>query len=479
MNRFIEGASREQMTLLPASLDDYVSEDNSVRVVDYFVEEINLYKLGFEKAEPAKTGRPAYHPSTLLKIYIYGYLSRIQSSRRLERESQRNLELIWLTGGLSPDFKTIADFRRDNGSAIQKVCAQFVILCREIGMFNQSAVVVDGSKFKAVNSRDNNYTERKLHARVDQTQKRVERYLEDLDRADRQPDSTSKARILHLKEKLIAAKELLKRLETLKQQIKKSPDSQISLTDPDSRSMATSGKGTGIVGYNVQTAVDDKNHLIVANEVTNEGHDRKQLASMSVKAKQFIGQENPTVFADRGYYSGPEILECETQGITAMVPKIITSNSKAAGRYDKRDFQYISQDDEYQCPAGERAPYRFTSEEKGLKIKIYWSSECLNCSRRTQCTTSKNRRIRRWEHEEVLDKMEARLNSMPEASRIRRQTVEHPFGTLKSWMGATHFLTRTKENVSTEMSLSVLAYNMKRMLSIFGTQGLMGKINCC
>jgi len=476
MGRFINGASRDQTTLFPSLIDEYITEDNPVRVIDVFVDELDLDDLGFSGVNPAVTGRPSYHPSTMLKIYIYGYLNRIQSSRRLEREAQRNLELIWLTGKLAPDFKTIADFRRDNGPAIQKVCSHFIIICRDIGLFSNSAIAIDGSKFKAVNSRDQNYTERKLQARIEQTEERVARYLEDLDRSDKQADPLPQARVKHLQKRLIAAKKQLQRFDALKERLKDSPDGQISLTDPDARSMATSGKGTGIVGYNVQTAVDAKHHLILAHEVTNQGHDRSQLAAMAQKAKIATGQDQPTVFADRGYYSGPEILKCEENGITAMVPKIDTSNSRAAGRFGKRDFSYIAKDDEYLCPAGERAQHRFTSQETGQAIKLYWSSACQSCSMQSACTTTKYRRIRRWEHEGILDDMQKRLDSMPDASKIRRQTVEHPFGTLKAWMGSTHFLTKSMPKVSTEMSLHVLAYNLKRTLAMFGTKTLIGMI---
>ena len=476
MKKFISGDDRQQLAMFPERLDDSISDDNPVRFIDLFIEELDLLKLGFDKVEPAITGRPSYHPSTLLKIYIYGYLNRIQSSRRLERETQRNLELIWLTSRLSPDFKTIADFRKDNGAAIKKVCSKFVVLCKHMGMFTESVIAIDGSKFKAVNSRDNNYTERKLKARIKQTEARVARYLDELDRADQQGDSVPEAHVDHLKTRLKEAKALLSRLDTIDDQIKEGPDSQISMTDPDARSMATSGKGTAIVGYNVQSAVDDKHHLIVAHEVTNHGHDRDQLTNMSVKAKQATDIENPEVYADRGYYSSKEILDCEEHDIVPMVPKTNTSTSKAAGRFSKQDFRYIPESDQYECPAGEIATYRYTSKEKGLNIRKYWSSKCLGCPMKSKCTTGDYRRIRRWEHEEVLDKMQMRLDHNPQASRIRRQTVEHAFGTLKSWMGSTHFLTKTIEKVSTEMSLHVLAYNMKRMIAIHGTLGLIRAI---
>jgi transposase len=291
MKRYVEGENRSQSTLFPESLDDYIVEDNPVRVVDVFVDELDLKTLGFEGAEPEATGRPPYHPATLLKIYIYGYLNRIQSSRRLERESQRNVELIWLTGRLMPDFKTIADFRKDNGKAITRVCREFVVLCRSLSLFSEAIVAMDGSKFKAVNNRDKNFTDRKLKARMQQLEESVARYLADLDRADRDPVAVTESRIEHLKSKVATVKEQTKRLRQIGEQMAQAPDGQVSLTDPDARSMATSGRGTGVVGYNVQTAVDAQHHLIVCHEVTNVGHDRTQLSCMAKQTREAVGTQ--------------------------------------------------------------------------------------------------------------------------------------------------------------------------------------------
>jgi transposase len=476
MKRYVEGENRSQSTLFPESLDDYIAEDNPVRVVDVFVDELDLKEMGFEGAEPEATGRPGYHPGTLLKIYIYGYLNRIQSSRRLERETQRNVELIWLTGRLSPDFKTIADFRKDNGNAIRRVCRQFVVLCRSLELFTEALVAIDGSKFKAVNGRDRNFTQHKLKARMQQLEASIARYLTDLDRADRDPSSVTEARVEHLKEKVETVKAQMQRLKDLGEQMAQTPDEQISLTDPDARSMATSARGSGVVGYNVQTAVDAKHHLIVTHEVTNKGTDRSQLSSMGQQPQQALRTQKITALADRGYYAGPEILACEQAGINALVPKSYTSGNLARGQFDKRDFHYIAAADEYRCPAGQRAIWRFKTIENGQTIHKYWSSACPRCPIKAQCTTGENRRIARWEHEAVLEAMQKRLEKMPEAARIRRQTVEHVFGTLKSWMGATHFLMKRLPNVRTEMSLHVLAYNLKRAMQIFGVVPLMRAI---
>ena len=473
MPRFVEGCDRTQSTLFPERLDDFIGEDNPVRVIDAYVEELKLGKLGFDGVRPECTGRPSYHPSTLLKIYIYGYLNRIQSSRRLERETQRNVELFWLTGRLSPDFKTIADFRKDNGPAIRKACSQFIVMCRRLQLFSEAIVAIDGSKFKAVNNTDRNFTAGKVQARMRQLEDSVGRYLEELDRADRAPSMVSEVRIGHIKKKIKTIRSKMRRLEELAEAVKQAPDGQVSLTDPDARCMATSGKGTAMVGYNVQTAVDTRHHMIVAHEVTDEGHDRSQLASMAKKAKGVLRTKELTALADRGYFSGEEIRKCDQRGIVALVAKTMTSNNRAKGLFDKRDFEYLPDQDEYRCPAGQRATRRFSTVEKGQTLHKYWSSGCPRCPIKARCTTGDYRRISRWEHEDVLDDMQARLDRFPQATQLRRQTVEHPFATLKAWMGATHFLTKTMPNVSTEMSLHVLAYNLKRGMQIFGAVKMM------
>jgi transposase len=476
MKRFVEGENRQRMILLPDCLDDYVVEDNPVRVIDVFIDELDLAALGFEGMLPATTGRPAYHPATLLKIYLYGYLNRIQSSRRLERETGRNIELMWLTGRLMPDFKTIADFRKDNGAAIRAVCRQFMVLCRRLNLFTEAVIAVDGSKFKAVNNRDKNFTPNKIQRRMEQIEASIGRYMAAMDAADRQEGEVAQAKSARLKDKIASLKQQMQQFRELQQAVQAAPGRQISLTDPDARSMATSGKGTGIVGYNVQTAVDAKHHLIVAHEVTNHGHDRDQLSNMGRLAQAATNREMLTIIADRGYFKGEEILACEETGITPLVPKPLTSGAKAEGRFGKQDFIYSAAEDEYRCPAGQRLTWRFNNVEHGLTLRHYWTSACANCSLKRQCTTGKERRIKRWEHEAVIDAMQQRLDQAPDTMRIRRQTVEHPFGTLKAWMGATHFLTKTLNRVSTEISLHVLAYNLKRVIAILGVEPLVAAI---
>ena len=430
MSRFIQGVDRTQQTLFAGCLDDHVADDNPARVVDAYVELLDLRDFG--GAQPARTGRPGYHPSTLLKIYLYGYLNRIQSSRRLEREALRNVELMWLTGRLAPDFKTIADFRRDNGLAIRAACARFILICRELGLFAHAVAAIDGSKFKGVNARERNFTKGKLKRRVEQVEESINRYLNALDAADLQEGDVSQAKAMRLKEKIASMKQQLQRLHHLQADVLAAPDQQISLTDPDARAMATSMRGSGVVGYNVQAAVDTTHHLIVTHEVTN--------------------------------------------GAIPFVPKPYTSESRKAGRFAKDDFTFNPRENTYSCPAGETLTYRFSTTENDMKLNGYWTTKCSACPLKARCTTGEMRYIKRWEHEGVVDAMLKRLASAPDSMNVRRRTVEHPFGTLKSWMGATHFLTKGLDNVATEMSLNVLAYNLKRIMAIISVKPLIERL---
>jgi transposase/macrodomain Ter protein organizer (MatP/YcbG family) len=477
MKRFVVGADRGQSTLLPECLDDFIAESNPVRVIDAFVDALDLAELGFDGVEPAATGRPAYHPSVLLKLYIYGYLNRVQSSRRLEREAGRNLEVMWLLGRLVPDDKVIADFRKDNGRAIRKVCARFVELCREMGLLTKASVAIDGSKFKAVNNRDRNFTRAKVERRRTQLEESVARYLSQLDTADRQEPSEALAtKTERLKEKLAKLAEQMEKLAAIEKQMLAATDQQISLTDPDSRSMATSGRGSGVVGYNVQVAVDTEHHLIVTHEVTNVGNDTSQLAHMGKQAKAVLETDKLEVVADRGYFNGEEILACQQADITVTLPKPLRSGAKSQGRFGKQDFVYLPEQDVYRCPAGERLKYYFTAVEHGQQLRRYWTNACRTCAIKEQCTTGKERRITRWEHEHVVEAVQNRLDENPQAMRQRRETVEHPFATIKARMGATHFLMKTLPKVATEMALSVLAYNLTRVMNIVGIKPLIAAI---
>ena len=377
MKRFIEGFDRSQTTLLPDCVDDYVGEDNPVRAIDAFVDMLDLASLGFDVA-PEATGRPGYHPSTMLKLYLYGYFNQVQSSRRLERECGRNLELIWLMGRLKPDFKTIADFRRDNGPAIRQVCRQFVALCRDIDLLDASVVAIDGSKFKAVNAKAKSYTREKIERRFGETDAAITRYLGELDRADEVHRKTGMlppdARLARVVKKLAHFRKEESTLKAMEQRMDSTGETQVSLTDPDCRAMATTSKQPRVVGYNVQTVVETKHHLIVAHEVTNHGYDRDALSMMAHKAQAVMASETIEAIADKGYYKGEEIVACEQDGIAVIVSKPHTSNASAVGRFDKADFIYHPDKDAYLCPAGEWLSYHYTNEEAGRILRNYWTN---------------------------------------------------------------------------------------------------------
>ena len=469
MSGFIVGADRSQATLFPEALDDYVGEESAVRFIDMFVDEQDLMSLGF-KTEPLDTGRPGYHPAVILKLYIYGYLNQVSTSRGLEREAQRNVEVMWLTGRLAPDFKTIADFRRDNGAAMQKVCRQFVVLCRKLKLFRNAFVAIDGSKFKALNNRDRNFTKAKMKRRLQQIDESIARYLMQMESLDRQESALADDKSQRMSEKIEILKKEIAKLKKHEAAMLATPDQQLSLTDPDSRSMNT--RGTGVVGYNVQVADDTTHHLIVAHEVTNKGSDRTQLRHMSEQARKAIAADTIETVADRGYFSNDEIKACEEADITTYLPKPKTSNKRTQGYYSKDDFIYRDKDDTYKCPAGERLVRHTTTEQNGLTIHKYWTNICGSCALKANCTPGKERHVSRWEHEEVIERLQQRLDEKPGVMRLRRQTVEHPFGTIKGWSGPQHFKMKTLKHVGTEMSLHVLAYNLKRMISLFGVSGL-------
>ncbi|MEO9517790.1 MAG: IS1182 family transposase [Paracoccaceae bacterium] len=471
MTHFIEGLDRQQTMLLPEHLDDYVDESNAVRAIDAFAEMLDLAALGFN-AQVAATGRPSYHPGLMLRIYLYGYLKQVQSSRGLERECGRNLGLVWLTGRLKPDFKTIADFCKDNGPAIRKVCQQFVALCRNMDLLDGDVVAIDGSRFKAVNAKAKNYTRGKLRQKLGEIDKAIERYLGELDRADEVFEQTGTvlpgARMERTLRKLEHLQKEAVRYRSIEQRMDETGETQISFSDPDARSMATTARMPRIVGYNVQTAVEADHHLIVTHEVTMLGFDRDALSMMVEAARDAMTTDQLTAIADKGYYKGEEIVASEEAGISVVIPKTMTSNAAARGQFDKADFAYDGDKDVYVCPAGENLTYRFTGQQDGKAIRSYWSGACAGCAIKAKCTTSKERRVCRWEKEDVLERVQARLDADPAQLVVRSMTVEHPYATIKSWMGATHFKMRQLKNVATEMALHVLDYNMTRVMNIMG-----------
>jgi transposase len=471
---YIEGESREQGILFPEVLDDYIGEDNVVRFIDAFVDGLEMEELGFEGSAPKETGRPAYDPRDLLKLYIYGYLNRLRTSRMLERESQRNLELMWLMRKLRPDFKTIADFRKENRQAFRGVFRQFVRVCKQMGLLGGELVAVDGSKFKAVNSRENNFNQKKLEKKLKEIDKKVERYLDEMDRGDKQ-ESTNPVTGKELKDKIEQLKQRKGQYEELLKELKASGEKQISLTDPESRAMAMTGKGE--VSYNVQTAVDSQHHLIVEQDVTNEGLDNHQLFVMAQSTQEMLGQAQLQVVADMGYYNQEELKRCEEGGITAYVSKPIISKNTAHGLYGKEKFVYEAQGDCYRCPAGERLDFHCESEQDGRKFRYYWTKACSGCALRAQCTTDPRfHRIKRWEHEAILERIEQRVRAHPAIMKRRKQIVEHPFGTIKFWNDQRHFLMKGLEKVKAEFSLSTLAYNIKRAINVLGVKALVAAV---
>jgi transposase len=393
---FVQGVDRDQLVMFPESLDEYIGDDNPVRFIDAFVDSLNLQALGFERAVAQETGRPPYHPGDLLKLYVYGYLNHIRSSRKLEKEAKRNVEVMWLLGKLAPDFKTIADFRRDNGLAIREACRQFTLLCRELELFGGELVALDGSKFKSVNSRERNFTKRKLKSRVQRIDDQIERYLQELDKADEQEPDSYKPTAEEIKEKIEALNRRKQDYKELQEQMDESGESQISLTDPDARSMWV-GKGRGYeVAYNVQVSVDAKHKLIVDHEVTNEGNDSAQLSPMALRAKEALQVEQLEVLADKGYYSSEQVKECVQAGIVPYIPKANTSSNSHSGLYGKQDFRYDPQNDCYCCPAGQALPYRFESTKRGRKIRYYVTPACKECALKPKCT-EKPRRASLWD----------------------------------------------------------------------------------
>jgi len=472
---YVEGESREQRILFPEILDDYIGEDNVVRFIDTFVDGLEMEELGFDRSAPKETGRPPYDPRDLVKLYIYGYLNRIRTGRTLERECQRNVELMWLMRKLRPDFKTITDFRKDNRKAFKGVFRQFVLLCKGLGLVGGELVAVDGSKFKAVNSGQRNFNEKKLERRLKELDQKVERYLDEMDRSD-QTEQDKALDKEELKKKIAKLKERKGQYEELLKELKVRGQSQISLTDPDSRVMALTPRGE--VSYNVQTVVDQKYHLIVAQEVTNEGLDNHQLFTMAQQTQQMLGQNALQVVADMGYYNHQELKRCEEAGITVYVSKPLVSKNRVRGLFGKEKFVYEAEGDCYRCPAQERLDFRFETQEGDQKFRYYWTKACPGCALKPQCTTDPRfHRIKRWEHEGVLERIEQRVKVNSVILKLRKQLVEHPFGTLKFWNDQRHFLMKGLEKVKAEFSLSTLAYDIKRALNILGVKGLIAALN--
>ena len=472
----IAGVDRQQRVLFPEALDDYIAAENPVRFLDAFVESLDLAALGFARTTPAATGRPGYHPGDLLRLYIYGYLHRIRSSRRLEQESQRNLELMWLLRRLTPDFKTIADFRKDHPQALKQVCREFTLLCKRLDLFAGELVAIDGSKFRADNSKARNFTAAQLETRLVQIEAKVEHYLAELDRSDAVEIATPRPSAEALQKKIERLRQRQSEYQDILGRLQESGDRQISLTDPESRSMKTRG-GTDVC-YNVQSAVDAKYKLIIAQDVTNDPTDRDWLSPMALEAKEILGVEHLDAVADQGYYHGQEVKTCLTGGVTPYVPRPITSANEKHGLFTKDDFTYNPAQDVYHCPGNETLTFRFETTELGRRIRYYSTSACKQCPLKTRCTRNQqSRRITRWVDEHLLEAMEARLAEQPEMMQRRKELAEHPFGTLKRGMNCGYFLLRGLEKVRGEFSLMVLAYNLKRVIRILGVPRMIAAVS--
>ena len=473
----ISGGDRSQFLLLPDSVDDYVGPDNVVRFIDAFVDGLDLKAAGFERVQAKSTGRPGYDPADLLKLYIYGYLNRVRSSRRLEVETRRNLEVIWLLRRLTPDFKTIADFRRDNRTAFRQVFREFVVLCRELDLFGRELIAVDGTRIKAVNSRERNFTKAKLAKAMAESDERLARYLKQLDEADKDgEDAPERGSAERLQEKIAALRERRDRLDDHGKALADSGEDQISLTDPDARAMQSSSR-VG-VGYNIQIAVDTKHKLIAEQQVHNKVSDLGLLTETAGPARETLDVAQIDAVADRGYFKIEDIEACEMAGIVPYVPKPQRGSAVAKGFFPKDQFRYDAKADIYTCPDGAALRHVHSRPVRG-EIRVFDyanAAACKSCALKTRCTTAAYRKVARYENEAVLDRMAKRLAARPGVLDERRESVEHPFGSVKQWMGQGAFLMRRLENVRAEFSLTAIAYNLRRAISLVGIPALIAAV---
>jgi len=470
--RYIQGPDRQQTNMLPELIDDYITENNPARFIDAFVDGLDLQQLGFKYSETKETGRMPYNPADLLKLYIYGYLNKLRSSRRLEKATHQNIELIWLMHKLHPDFKTIADFRKDNLQPIKQVCREFTLLCKRLDLFGCELIAIDGSKFSAVNSNSRNFTKKKLQKLIRKVDEQIDVYLKELDLGDQSEQNVKTSSAEELAKKIEQLRTRKGKYQELQQQQAQSEDTQVSLTDPDSRMMKThTGRD---VAYNVQIVTDNKNKLIVEYEVTNDECDQKQLSAMAIKAKDILGVETISAVADAGYWERNNIKTCHEEKIDVYLPKPEKSHNKSQGFFTKSDFRYDPVVDCYHCPAGQALIHRGVRKKNGFEENVYTTSACYQCALKSKCSKNKRpRRIFRWIHEDVMERLDQRVQNHNEIIKLRKALVEHPFGTLKHWMDQGYFLMRGKPKVSAEMALSVLSYNLKRVLKIKDFKELM------
>ncbi len=473
---YIEGEDRNQIILFPESIDEYVSDNNSIRIIDEYIKQLDLKKLGFKRAVNPLMGRPPYHPKDMLKLYLYGYLNRIRSSRRLEQEAIRNLEVIWLLKKLKPDFKTIADFRKDNKKALKKVFRDFSKLCDEWELFGKELVAIDGSKFRACNSKKNNYNSKKLVRHLKYLDEKIESYLKELDdhdqieSPDRQPDTNT------IKERIQQLRERKEKYESYQKKLKQSGENEISTTDPDSRLMANHNNVE--VSYNVQTTVDAKHKLIADFKVTQKPNDLGELDNMALRAKKLFGDKAFEVLADKGYYQAKDLKKCTENGITVYITKQIYANGTKDPAFYSDQFKYDPEKKVYICPGGKELHYYRIRKREGKIIGYeYRNDACKKCEFKERCTKAKKgRTICRHADQDFLDRVDSQTKRNLKKYKLRQMIVEHPFGTIKRGWGAYFFLTKRKVSVSAEISLSFLAYNLKRAINILGTEEILRRL---
>ena len=470
---YIKSEDRNQVIMLPECIDDYVTEENSVRVIDAFVDGLNLEELGFKKSIPAKIGRPSYDPHDLLKLYLYGYNNSIRSSRKLENETYKNLEVMWLLRKLTPDFKTIADFRKDNKNVLKQVFKQFALLCKEWGLYGKELIAVDGSKFKASNSKKNNFSEKKLDKSINYIDEKINKYMTELETNDTTEENDRKPTAEEVKKKIEELKNRKTTYESYKETLKNEEINEISKVDPDSRQMKVNNNGMDVC-YNVQTAVDDKNKLIVDFEITNNPSDQNQLSEMATRSKEFFETEKLECLADKGYYNAEDLKKCEGEKITTYVAKQTQPNSTGEEDFYADKFEYDKEKNVYKCPCNQELQYKRTSDGRHRYNNF---AACSKCGFKDKCTKSKKgREISRSVDQDFLDIVDRRTAENKEKYRQRQTIIEHVFGTVKRTMNAGYFLTRKIPSVRAEASLTFLAYNMKRVINILGVKEILRRL---
>jgi len=474
---YISGENRNQSILFPESLEGYIAPDNPVRIIHEYVSQLDLQALKFTHATDQGKGRPPYHPRDMLKIYLYGYLNHIRSSRRLETETRRNVELMWLVGKLSPDFKTIADFRKQNRKALVRVFRDFTRLCNSWQLFGKELVAIDGSKFRASNSKRNNYSRKKLARHLTYLNQKIAQYLAELDEADQAESVDRRPGVQEVQKRIAQLKERKAQYQGYQKKLEETGQNELSTIDPDARLMNNNHRVE--VSYNVQTSVDAQHKLIADFKVINKPNDQRQLAPMAMRASKILGKSPLTVVADKGYYHVRDLVYCTGKGITAYVPRKVYANSTGDEQFFPDQFSYDAQENCYHCPRGQRLSLERSKKEKGQVVGYEYRNQkaCQSCSVKGRCTKDKRgRTIFRHKDQDILDDIERKTRENFKTYQLRQMMVEHPFGTIKRVWGASYFLTRRRASVSAEMALSFLAYNLRRVINILGPEEMIRRI---